>query len=90
MENDDMTTLRFTLLLTGLIVGTSVATTGFTDDKDDATDRAKEVIEEREGEEKADKSPEVADVGEASYNIEDCAPVDGDADVLENCEKAKE
>jgi len=41
MENDDMTTLRFTLLLTGLIVNTSVATTGFTDDKDDATDRAK-------------------------------------------------
>ena len=48
------------------------------------------MIAERGGEEKADESPEDADVREASYNIEDCAPVDGDAEVLEDCEKAKE
>ena len=43
---------------------------------EEATDKVDEVIEERAAEEERDGEPSDADVGEASYNVSDCDPID--------------
>lgn len=75
-----MGSFRSAIILTGLLGGMIVSTTAFAEDKDDATDDAENVVEDRAAEEQAGDTKESDDVGEASYNVENCTSDDDDAD----------
>lgn len=47
-------------------------------EKGESADKIEEIVEERAAEEARDGEPAGADLGEASYNIENCAPANGE------------
>ena len=53
---------------------------GDAEETEEATERVEDVVEERAEEEASDGEPSDADVGEASYNVEDCSDADGGDD----------
>ena len=58
---------------------------------DEVEEKVEDVIEERKAEEEGDGKPEDADLGEASYNVEDCTAGEegegADGDAVEDCEQ---
>ena len=75
----------------GLALALAVAPQGFAADGDAVDDEAlEEVVEQAAEDEAEDGEAAGADVGEASYNVEDCEPAnDGDAEAVADVE-AKE
>ena len=63
-----------------LFAGSVLAQDDETDEVEEMEGKVEEVVEDRAAEEDSDGEPSDADVGEASYNTEDCSPASGGED----------